>query len=282
MSDMIGEPVLASRRPAVTPAAPGLAARTVAGLRRNAKALAFYAIVLVIWEAASRAGVIKEYLLPGPSLILAAMIDSWPDLVANSLTTLQEIILGFAIGSIIGFLLGIGIVYSRFLEQVIYPLVLMTQAVPKLAIAPLFIVWFGVGLMPTIAITALICLFPVLVNTVVGLRSVDPRLLQLMHSVSASGWQIFWMVRLPTAMPSIFAGLEIGVTLAVVGAIVGEWVGADAGLGYQILIANSQLQTANMFGALVAITAISAGLFIALKVIERIVLPRRAHGQKPT
>lgn len=282
MSELVGGAGATEREVPAPTALPRPSRRFTRTVPGNAKALAFYAAVLLLWEVASRAGLVKEYLLPGPSQIVAAMVDGWSDLMANSVTTLYEIIVGFGIGSAIGFILGVGIVYSRFLEQVIYPLVLMTQAVPKLAIAPLFIVWFGVGLAPTVAITALICLFPVLINTVVGLRSVDPRLLQLMHSVSASGWQVFWMIRLPTALPSIFAGLEIAVTLAVVGAIVGEWVGADSGLGYQILIANSQLQTANMFGALVAITLISAGLFACLRLVERFVLPRRAHGSPTT
>ncbi|MCB1246802.1 MAG: ABC transporter permease, partial [Acidimicrobiia bacterium] len=237
-------------------ASPTVSESRPGGLRRfgrsligtNAQAIAFYVGLFVFWEYASGT-LIREYLLPAPSTIVEAMVDQWDPLVSNSWVTLQEILIGFAIGSGAGFLMGVGIFYSGFLRRVLYPGALFTQTVPKIALAPLFIVWFGVGQQPIIAITALICLFPVLINTVAGLESVDPRLLELMHSVSASGWQKFRMIHLPSGLPSIMAGLEVASTLAVVGALVGEFVGANAGLGYQILIANSRLRTDLLFAA---------------------------------
>jgi NitT/TauT family transport system permease protein len=165
--------------------------------------------------------------------------------------------------------------YDRSERVVCYPAVIFTQTVPKLALAPLFIVWFGVGITPKVLITALICLFPVLVNTVVGVQGVDVRLRQLMSSVSASPWQVFRMIDLPTALPHIFGGLQVGVTLAVVGALVGEWVGSDKGLGYLILYDNSQLRTAEVFASLGFVTAMGILLFLMVRWLERLALPHR-------
>jgi NitT/TauT family transport system permease protein len=259
--------------PAPNPAGDWLkrAGRTLIG--PNAQAIAFYIGLFILWEWAS-GNVIREFLLPAPSTIYEAIVDQWDDLLTNSWATLQEILIGFGIGSGVGFLMGVGIFYSGFLRRVLYPGALFTQTVPKIALAPLFIVWFGVGQQPIIAITALICLFPVLINTVAGLENVDPRLLELMHSVSASGWQKFWMIHLPAGLPSIMAGLEVASTLAVVGALVGEFVGANAGLGYQILIANSRLRTDQLFAALFAVVAIGLVFFFTIKLIERLLIRR--------
>jgi NitT/TauT family transport system permease protein len=152
--------------------------------------------------------------------------------------------------------------------------------VPKLAVAPLFVVWFGVGVTPKIMITILICLFPVLVNAVAGMRAVDPRMLDLMHSVNASRWQIFTKIEFPNSAPYVFAGLKVGITLAVVGAIVGEWLGSNVGLGYRILAANSALRTELLFAALVALSVVGILLFGAVALLEHMLVPRqqRVHG----
>lgn len=249
-------------------------------LGANTQAVVFYIALFLLWEYASGT-IIREFLLPAPSTVFEAMVDQWDDLLANSWVTLKEILLGFGIGSGTGFLMGVGIFYSAFLRRVLYPGALFTQTVPKIALAPLFIVWFGVGQQPIIAITALICLFPVLINTVAGLESVDPRLLELMHSVSASGRQKFWMIHLPSGLPSIMAGLEVASTLAVVGALVGEFVGANAGLGYQILIANSRLRTDQLFAALFAVVVIGLVFFFTIKGIEMLLVRRRRGGGAP-
>ena len=242
------------------------------------QAVLFYLGVLALWEYVSRAEIIRPFLLPAPTTVVETIGEVWSDLVSNSWVTLQSILAGFFLGAGIGFVMGVGIFYSRFLRRILYPAALLTQTVPKIALAPLFIVWFGVGSRPIVAITALICLFPVLINTVVGLGSVDPRLLELMHSVSASGWQRFRMIHLPAGLPSIVAGLEVASTLAVVGALVGEFVGAEAGLGYQILIANSRLRTDELFAALVAVVVIGIAFFFSIKALERLVLRHRAQS----
>jgi NitT/TauT family transport system permease protein len=231
-------------------------------------------VLLALWEAVVRLFKIAPYLLPAPSEIILTIVKYHQVLLADTLVTLWEIILGFVAGSVIGLLLAIGILFSRVIERVVYPPAIVTQIVPKLAIAPLFVVWFGVGLQPKVLITALMCLFPVLINAAIGLRAVDQRILDLMHSLSASRWQIFVKVQFPNAAAYIFAGLKIGITMAVVGAIVGEWMGSDHGLGHQILMANSQLRTDLLFAALVMLSLLGVGLFGLMLAIERLLLPR--------
>jgi NitT/TauT family transport system permease protein len=237
-------------------------------------------LLLAAWEVVSQARLLPKFLLPAPTEIVAAGVQYWPLLVADTWVTLYEIVLGFVAGSAVGLLIAIGIVFSRIIEQAVYPPAIVTQMVPKLAIAPLFVVWFGVGVTPKIMITILICLFPVLVNAVAGMRAVDPRMLDLMHSVNASRWQIFTKVEFPNSAPYVFAGLKVGITLAVVGAIVGEWLGSNIGLGYRILAANSALRTELLFAALVALSVVGILLFGAVALLEHLVVPRqqRVHG----
>lgn len=242
----------------------------------NLQAVLFYIAIIVVWELISRAGIVRPFVLPAPTTIVDAIVAEWEDLVAHSLVTLREILLGFILGSGLGFLLALGIFYSPFLRRIIYPGVLFMQTVPKVALAPLFIVWFGVGETSIVAITALICLFPVLINTIVGFESTDKNLLEMMHSVSASGWQKFRMVYVPSGMPAIMAGLGVASTLAVVGALVGEFVGARAGLGYAILMANSRLRTDIVFATLFAVAFIGMLCFFAIKSLEWLVLGRRS------
>jgi NitT/TauT family transport system permease protein len=231
------------------------------------------AITLVIWEMVARVGLVPSFLLPAPTAIVAAGAQFWALLLKDVGVTMYETLLGFAAGSLVGLLLGIGIVFSRAIEQIVYPPAIITQVVPKLAVAPLFIVWFGVGITPKVMITLLICLFPVLVNAVVGMRAVDPRMRDLMQSVNASRWQVFTKVEFPNSAPYLFAGLKVGITLAVVGAIVGEWLGSNVGLGYRILAANSALRTDLLFAALVALSVIGIILFGLIAIAERFFVP---------
>lgn len=238
---------------------------------------AFYLALLGLWELICRLDLVAAYILPAPSAIAVAIADGWDSLLHHTWVTFLETLLGFLLGSAIGLAAGILIAYSPLVERIIYPAIVITQTVPKLALAPLFIIWFGVGLTPKVAITALICLFPVLINTVTGVKSVDPRLRQLMNSVSATRFQVFRMIELPTSLPHIFGGLQVGVTLAVVGALVGEWVGSSEGLGYQILQSNSQLRTADTFAGLVLITLLGIVMFVAVRAAERWLLPHQPH-----
>ncbi len=245
----------------------------------NFQAILFYVALIALWEIAYRLEMIRSFILPGPSMIFESMVNNWDSLISNSIVTGREILIGFLVGSLIGFLMALGIFYSKVLRRIIYPGAVFLQTVPKVALAPLFIIWFGVGETSIVAIAALICLFPVLVNTVVGFEGVDVNLLEMMHSVSANGWQKFRMIYVPASLPSIFAGLEVGMSLAVVGAIVGEFVGARAGLGYQILMANSRLSTDEVFAAMILISALGMAFYFGVRVLGRVMVGSRANNR---
>lgn len=227
------------------------------------------------WEIAVRFLEVPKFLIPTPSAILAALVRWWDILLWDTWITFLETIFGFVAGSLVGLVVAIGIVFSRVLEKIVYPPTIVTQVVPKLALAPLFIIWFGIGLTPKIMIIILMCMFPVLVNGVAGMRAVDPRMLDLMHSVNASRWQVFTKVQFPNAAPHFFAGLKVGITLAVVGAIVAEWLGSNHGLGHQILMSNSMLRTDLLFAALLLLSVLGIALFGAIALLEPLVLPQQ-------
>jgi len=229
---------------------------------------------LLVWEALVRFFKVPPYLLPAPSAIAVSMWRFRQSLLLDAWYTTYETVLGFALGAAIGFALAVLVVFSRVFERIVMPAAVLTQIVPKLAVAPLFVVWFGTGVAPKLAITALMAIFPVLLNCVAGLVTMDRRWLELFDSVSASRWQLFLKIQLPNSSPYIFAGLKLGMTLAVVGAIVGEWMGADHGLGNEMLIANSQLHTDLVFAALLVLSAIGLALFGVVALIEELTLPK--------
>jgi NitT/TauT family transport system permease protein len=230
-----------------------------------------FVLLLAGWQIATVVGEIPTYLLPGPIAIVEEMINRADILWKHGLVTLGEVVAGFALSVAVGIPLAVLISYSRVFERTIYPLLVSSQTIPKVAIAPLFIVWFGFGIMPKILITFLIAFFPIVIDTVVGLRSTPQEMFYLVRSMGASPWQTFWKVRLPNALPSIFGGLKVAITLAVVGAIVGEFVGADQGLGYLIQIANGNLDTRLLMGSIVVLALIGIVLFLIIEWIERLV-----------
>jgi NitT/TauT family transport system permease protein len=163
------------------------------------------------------------------------------------------------------------IVTWRVAERIFYPLIIASQTIPKIAIAPLFLIWLGTGIEPKVAITAIVCFFPTVVNTVQGLRSVDPNALDLLRLVAASRWQVFSKLQFPSALPYFFAGLKISIALAVIGAVIGEWVGASQGLGYLVMYGSQTLRTDLMFAALVFIALLGMALYLVVVLIERLV-----------
>ena len=233
----------------------------------------FLAAIVGIWELASRFTDVPVYILPAPSAIVERLVRSWPLLWEHSIVTLTEIGIGFAVGVALGLALAIPIAYSTIFRNTIYPLIVASQAVPKIAIAPLMVLWLGFDIMPKIVVTALMVFFPVTVTAAEGFSSVDRNLLDLLRSVHASPAQIFFKIRFPHALPQIFSGLKIGITLAVVGAVVGEWVGADSGLGYLLVYANTLLDSTLLFASLILLIAIGVVLFVIVGVLERLLLP---------
>jgi NitT/TauT family transport system permease protein len=243
-------------------------------LRRRVLIAGFFVLVIAAWQAAVTLLQVSPLIFPGPLAVAKAIVLALTegDIGPHVWVTLYEILAGFAFGALFGFLLGAGIGQSALLETVLYPYVVAFQTVPKVAVAPLFVLWFGFGATSKVVITATIVFFPVLANTIVGLRSAPRDQVDLMTAFTASPWHVFRMVRLPHALPYVFAGLDIGIVLAVIGAIVGEFVGAQAGLGYLILQRNFSMDAAGMFAILVVLSVIGILLHTAMKLIARRVI----------
>ncbi len=232
--------------------------------------LVFFAL-MGAWEAAIRILEVPSYLVPTPLAIVAAL---WSGLTtglyfAHAFITAIEAVTGFVIGSLLGLTIGMVIVVFPTTERIVYPYVVALQTVPKVAVAPLMVVWFGFGLTSKILVVALVSLFPVLVNVIAGLRAVDQDRLDLLGALAASRWQIFRYVRFPNSLPFIFAGLNTAIVFAVIGAIVGEFVGANRGLGFLILQANYQLDIAGAFSLFVVLSVMGVSLHALLRWVER-------------
>jgi NitT/TauT family transport system permease protein len=229
--------------------------------------------VLGVWELWVWIAKVPLYLIPAPSAVVAAMVTEASRLWPHTWVTLQEILLGFLLSVIVAVPLAILIVSSRAFEKSIYPILVASQVVPKVAIAPLFIVWFGFGLLPKVLIVFLIAFFPIVIDSVIGLRSMEIEKLYLAQSMGASRWQVFSKLRLPNALPLMFGGLKVAATLSVIGAIVGEFVGADAGLGRVLLLANGNLDTVMLFAGVGYLTVLGIVIFLTMDTIERLLLP---------
>lgn len=230
--------------------------------------------VLVSWEASVRLLNVPSYLIPTPSAVAAAF---WRGLSSNLYlthlrVTLTEIVLGFLLGAGIGFVLGAAIALNRTLAYFIEPYVLVFQTIPKVALAPLIVLWFGLGVNSKIVAAAIICFFPVMVNTIAGLNAADPERTDLLRSMGASRMQIFRMLRLPTAGPFIFAGLEIAVTFALIGTIVTEFLGAEAGLGMLLQSMNFTMDVAGSFSILVVLSIVGVALTSVITFLRRRVM----------
>lgn len=229
-------------------------------------------IAVILWDLAIRIFDIKPFILPPPLAVLQAIVDDLPGLWKNSLVTLEEVLVGFAFSVLVGLPLAVAIVSWPLADKAVYPLLVGSQVVPKIAIAPLFIAWFGFGVAPKIIVVFLLALFPIVIDAVLGLRSIEVEKLYLARSMGASPAQTFFKIRLPSAMPSIFGGLKLAVTFAVTGAVVGEFIGTDRGLGRVIMVANGNLDTAGLFAAVVILTVMGVVLFLIVDVVERFVV----------
>jgi len=232
--------------------------------------------LIAVWQAAAILFSFPPYLLPAPSAIAQAMDVNAAVLIKQSLATTVEILLGFALSVAVGVPLALAIYLWRPFERAVYPLLIASQAVPKVAVAPLFLVWFGFGLLPKVLIAFLIAFFPVVINTVMGLAALEREKVYLAQSMGLGLVATFFKIQLPSALPSIFAGLKISITFAVVGAVVGEFVGGQGGLGYLLLIANGNMDTALLFAGIVALTVLGVVLFGLIGLAERLVLPPHA------
>lgn len=226
-----------------------------------------FVAVVVIWEAIIRGFDIPIYIMPAPSNIALSLMNTayWD----NAIYTLSEAMLGFLLAAVFGIVLGGVIAQFPLAEKTLYPYLIAIQTTPKVAVAPLFIMWFGFGMTSKVIIAATIAFFPILVNVISGLRSTDPARLELMRSLRATRWQIFTMVRLPGALPMIFAGLNIAIIFSILGAIVGEFLGSRQGLGNAIMQMNVNLDTAGVFATLFVLSAIGVCLHVLMGFLQR-------------
>lgn len=229
--------------------------------------------IVALWQAGVVLFKVPAYILPTPSSILGEIVQWKELLVGHTWVTLYETLLGFLLAIAIGIPLAIAVVYSRFLQNTIYPLLLVFQSVPKVAIAPIFLIWIGYGISSKVLIAMMVAFFPVVIDTATGLNAVEPDMINLSRSLEASQWQVFRKVRLPFALPFIFSGLKIAVTLAIIGAVIGEFVGSDRGLGYMILEATSQIKTSLVFASILLLSLLGIVLFALLSLLEKILLP---------
>ncbi|SLN56426.1 ABC transporter permease [Roseisalinus antarcticus] len=253
--------------------------RTEAAPLRFLKAvpMVVYTLVglLVFWELAVRLGDVPSFILPTPTAIAMEFYDYGHRLFPNAMVTLFEVLLGFTLAVLIGVPLAVSIVYSKFMAKGVYPLIVASQTIPKVAIAPLLLTWFGYGMTPKIVIVILLAFFPIVINSVMGLKSAPDEMLHLARSMGASSWQTFWKFRLPQALPSIFAGLKLATALSVIGAVVAEFIGADKGLGYLIVIAGANFDVTRQFAAIICIALIGMSFFLVLERVERFAIPWR-------
>jgi len=259
----------------VAPARSGLATRLLDLLEAWWRPGAFLIVCLLVWWLVTANGWIKPYLIPSPGAVVGEFRTDTGLLARATGITLWETVLGFVVSVAVGLAFAVAIVYSRGVERTLYPLLLAAQVVPKIAIAPLFVVWLGFGLAPKVLVAVLLAFFPVVISSVAGLRAVDPELLDLAATMGATPWDSFAKIRFPAALPHIFAGLKVAVTFAVVGAVVGEFVGANAGLGYLVQKANGDLDTPLLFAGLIAMSVIGIVLFAVLEILEHLAVPWR-------
>lgn len=237
--------------------------------RMAAPPLLAAAITLVAWETWIRLREVPEYLVPAPSAIARALIDDPSRFIEAGATSLVEALGGLGVGAGAAFMLAVVMAHSRPLERALYPLALLVKVTPVVAVAPLFIIWFGFGALPKVLIAALITFFPMLVNAVTGLRSVDPAAYDFMRTLNATPLQLFWLLRLPASLPYVLAALRISVPLALIGAVVAEWMAGDGGIGQVVLIANADFDTPALFAAVIVLALLAVTLTGAISLLER-------------
>ncbi len=239
--------------------------------------------LILLWQLLTVWLDIPKWLLPSPANIGVELIENIGALWEHSLVTLYESLAGFALSILIGVPLAIILIWTPYLRNTIYPILLFTQSIPKTAIAPLIIIWFGHGVFSKVVVAFLIAFFPIVVSTAAGLVDLESDMLDLSRSLKSSRWQEFRFIRIPNALPYFFSGAKVAITLVVIGAVIGEFVGGSEGLGYLILLSASQLQTSLVFASLVILSIQGIILFYTVGLFERLLLPwyRPEQGDNP-
>lgn len=238
--------------------------------------IGFVAVLGVLWWFVTSRDWVAPYILPSPQDTWAAVVNNVSYLTEHTMVTTIETVLGFGIALVLGEIVAVLMVYSKSLEKTMYPIILFAQVIPKIAIAPLFVVWLGFGMEPKVLVAVLMAFFPIVISGMAGLRSVDPEILELTSTMGANPFKTFLKVRLPASLPELLSGLKVAATMAVTGAVVGEFVGANEGLGYVILQANGNIDTPMLFAALIIMSLLGILLFFVIQIAEWFLIPWHA------
>ena len=250
-------------------------------LKKRAGLIAVFLGLFLIWEYAVWLFGIRSYLLPPPSLVWVEFLKRWPTVLDGAIVTTQEIIGGYLLAVVVSIPMALAVAKSRFVEESIYPVVVFLQIIPKIAIAPLFIIWLGFGYTPKLLIVFLLCFFPIVVSSVAGFKSVDPEIRDFARTTGASAWKMFFKIQLPQALPDIFTGLKVGAALSATAAVVAEFVAADRGLGYLLLQYNGQFETPMVFAIIIVLSLIGLAVYYLVELIERLVIPWHVSQRPP-
>jgi putative hydroxymethylpyrimidine transport system permease protein len=242
-------------------------------MRRVWPPLALLAAAVGVWEAVIRADGVPDYLLPAPSAVAFAFGDNAGLLWHATLVTVREIVLGYLLAIAVALALAVAIHFSAVLRRALLPILVLSQTVPTVLLAPILAILFGYGLAPKLVVVAVVCFFPIVVNAVDGLRAADPELVRMMRTLHGSRAAIFRRVEVPGALPAVFSGMRIAATYAAVGAVFGEWAGSSSGLGFVILQAQPALETARIFAAVVVLSALALALYALVSLGERLLVP---------
>lgn len=264
---------MAADRTTAEPAPDSAFAGVLTWLRRRAGLIVVFLVLFLLWEYGVWLFGIKAYLLPPPSLVWVEFLERWRTVAEGAWVTTEEIIGGYLLSIVVSVPLAFAVAKSRFVEESIYPVVVFLQIVPKIAIAPLFIIWLGFGYTPKLLIVFLLCFFPIVVSSVAGFKSIDPEIRDFARTTGASSWNMFMKIQLPQALPDIFTGLKVGAALSATAAVVAEFVAADRGLGYLLLQYNGQFETPMVFAIIIVLSILGLAIYYVVEFIERLVIP---------
>ena len=253
--------------------------RPLASISRWQKVALTLVAVVVVWELAVRAAGLPAYVLPAPTTVFRDFSGQWARVLSHSLVTAEIVLVGYVLGVLVSMPLALAIAFSPTVQATLYPLLVLFQIIPKIAVAPLFIVWFGFGFLPKIMLVFLLSFFPIVISAIAGFRSLDQDVTDLARSTGAGAWKMFVKIRLPQSLPSIFTGLKVGAALAPTAAVVAEFVGSDKGLGYLILEFNGFIEIPLVFACIVLLSAIGLALYYAVEMLEQLTIPWHVSQQ---
>ena len=241
-----------------------------------------FLLILVAWQIIVVAFDIPRYLFPAPSEVVEKGIEYAPKIVDNYWPTFRSALLGYLLAVVVSIPLALTIAYSDFAQKSVYPGLVVLHMTPKVTLAPLVIAWLGFGIAPKVVVTALICFMPILLNGILGFRSIDPEIVYLAQSTGAGSWEMFWKIRLPNALPTLFTGLKHGASIAIIGAVVAEFIGGNQGLAYYLILTMNNLQTDLGIAIMVAMTTIGLAFFFGMHTLESLAIPWHVSKRRTT